>query len=245
MIHRARARRIAVFLVAAGSIGCSHRPASETHSPPRTGSIPFSLPPCNEPDQSPLAEEYLPAGQMGPRDKVSDAWDRRARDVFSSELKALGEPTMLGARQGESYRVMLEVDAWQLLLTRAEPGSVHEAAVERLPIKSVEERADASSSQEEFGPRGCRTRLLSASDWSSIRDCFEKTSFWTAPTGHPAWHTFHSRSLIIEARQQQRYHFVVRMGGDLSPSPKDEPFMECARLLLKVSSEETRSAPQE
>jgi hypothetical protein len=172
---------------------------------------------------------------MGPWDTEPEKRDQHARDVFSSELKGLGEPTMLGARQGESYRLMMELDGWRRVAIRAEPGSIHAASIERLPSKSVQERADASAGQVEFGPRGCQTRALSASEWSGICDCFQKTSFWAAPTGRPPWHMFDSTSSIIEARQQERYHFVVRMGGSSSPDPQEEAFMSCARLLIKLS----------
>jgi hypothetical protein len=235
MNHRGIARGAVGGLIVAASVGCSRQPAAETHSASQAGSIRSGLPACNEPDQNPSGEKYLPAGQMGPWDTPPDKRDQYARDVFSSELRALGEPTMLGARQSESYRLMMELSPVQLLAIRAEPGRIHTAVVEPLPIKSVEERADASSPEKEFGPRGCRARVLSASEWSDIRECFDKRSFWTAPTGRPPWHMFDATSWIIEARRQEQYHFVVRIGRDPNDLAHDDTFMDCARLLIGFS----------
>jgi hypothetical protein len=226
---------IAAILAVASWIGCSRQPVAETRNPSFAEIIPLDLPPCNEPSKNPAGEEFLPAGQMGPWKIEAQERDQQARSIYSTSLTGLGEPTMLSPRQAESYRLMIELDGWQRAAIRAEPNNIHVASVVYLPTDASQgEKADAH--QAGFGPRGCRSRILSAWEWSAIRDCFEKASFWTAPTDRPPWHMFDATSLLLEARQQDRYHFVVRMsGGGLEFDSSAEPFMRCAKILVDLS----------
>jgi hypothetical protein len=162
--------------------------------------------------------------------------DGYARRIFSEELKALGEPSLLEARDKESYRVMMEGntmagDSWELIAIRAQPRSIHTAAIERLP----DEVTEAGYGHVVLGPLRCQTRKLSPSEWTAIRDCFETTSFWTARVGKPPWHSTDASSWIIESRSLERYHFVVRMGVSPAPGRQKEGFMECVRSLIDLS----------
>jgi hypothetical protein len=237
MRHHARACAVVALVVIACAMGCYRRPAASTQGSTSGIGIPLNLPPCDEPDQNPSGEEYIPAGQMiGVGELTSDERDRQSRAYFSVSLRGLGEPTMLGRREGESYRLLVDLDPWQRLAIRVEPGLIHVGSVERLPSKPLKE-GETQAPPIEFGPRGCRSRLLLPTEWAAIRGCFEKTSFWTVPTGRPPWHTFDATTLIVEAQQQERYHFVVRFSpwGLPHSHPSGEPFMRCADLLVGLA----------
>jgi hypothetical protein len=195
--------------------------------------------------------DYFPEGRLGaylayPQNdvKISAELDDARRYDLAKALWAMGEPSLLSS-SGSTSGVEAP-DAYRMLIY---PGGVSGPLAIRveqrrdgvrltwvrmvgLPTPESERAKDAPNTAEPPLPRHCGARTLSNDEWRSIRNCFDRASFWNMPTDELRLASTGGDSWVLEGATNEKYHFIVRWAPETDASNRKlEQIVACGRML--------------